>query len=351
MKKLISVLSVVLVLVFSCVLTSFADECIISGYAVDYVPYNDSFEGVLTSSDSGSQLYSSSENRTYKISSVLSAPATTVKPLYTAKSIINMIPKNIWKGGNSPTITFPVSDVYTGVKYVWASSSGSSANGFWHLNSAPVFTIFKSERKYRVSFNLSIKTKVKGTFNFYLALPSNTSEPVIPFCSVSAPLSGGADLTSSNRSYSLEFTVPNAIDELTPVVKGGVYGTSLEFYINDFTVTDITTEDLDNSLNKFGDRLENSINPSVPYNEFDDGSFKDSANELKEAENALPTVDFNAIDELASSVDVSSYAQAFSGINQLFIRVVDTIGITPLIFFACFFGFCIFLIGRKLSGG
>ena len=95
----------------------------------------------------------------------------------------------------------------------------------------------------------------------------------------------------------------------------------------------------------------NSINPSVPYNEFDDGSFKDSADELKEAENSLPTVDFNAIDELANSVDVSSYAQAFSGINQLFIRVVDTIGITPLIFFACFFGFCIFLIGRKLSGG
>ena len=139
--------------------------------------------------------------------------------------------------------------------------------------------------------------------------------------------------------------------ELVPVVNGGVYGTSFEFYINNFTVTDITTEDLDKSLDKLGDRLENSINPSVPYNEFDDGSFKDSANELKEAENALPTVDFNAIDELANSVDVSSYAQAFSGINQLFIRVVDSIGVTPLIFFACFFGFCIFLIGRKLSGG
>ena len=58
MKKLISVLSVALVLVFSCVLTSFADDGVVSGYAVDNVPYNESFGGVLTSSDSLS--YSSS---------------------------------------------------------------------------------------------------------------------------------------------------------------------------------------------------------------------------------------------------------------------------------------------------
>lgn len=351
MKKLISVLSVILLLAFSCVLTSFADDSVVSGYAVDNVPYNESFDGVLTVSDSGSQLYSSSYDKTYKTSSVLSAPSSSSQPLFTAKSVTDMIYKNIWRGDNSPSITFPVSDVYTGVKYVWASSSESSANGYWHLNESRRFTFLKSERKYRVSFTLSIKSRVKGSFNFYLSSPSDLSKPVIPLCSCEAKLGSANYLSQSSRSYSLEFTTPNGIDVLTPVVKGGVYGTSMEFYINDFTVVDITTEDLDKSLDKLGNRLENSINPSVPYNEFDDGSFKDSADELKEAENALPTVDFNAIDELASSVDVSSYASAFAGINQLFIRVVDTIGITPLIFFACFFGFCIFLIGRKLSGG
>lgn len=350
MKKLISIFAVVLVLVFSCVLPSFADDGVISGYAVDYVPYDESFDGVLTVSDSGSQLYSSSENRTYKTSSVLSAPSSSVEPLFTSKSITDIVPKNIWRGDNSPSISFPVLNSCTGVKYVWSAVPQSSYS-FYHLNEARRFTFFKSERKYRISFVLSIKSNVRGSFDFYLASPSDRSTPVIPLCSISAPPSGGAYLSSSNRSYSIDITVPNGIDELTPVVKGGVYATSFEFYINDFTVTDITTEDLDNSLNKLGDRLENSINPSVPYNEFDDGSFKDSADELKAAENALPTVDFNAIDDLASSVDVSSYSQAFASINQLFIRVVDTIGITPLIFFACFFGFCIFLIGRKLSGG
>lgn len=349
MKKLIAVLSVVFLLVFSCVLPSFADEVVLDGYHVDSVPYNSSFNAVLTSSDSGSQLYSSSENRTYKTSSVLSAPVTASGSLYTAKSILNMIPINIWRGNNSPSITSVSENGYNGIKYVW--SENSSPNSVWHLNSMNQFTFFKSERKYRISFAVSIKSAVKGSFNFYLAKPSSPSDPVAPLCSYTAPTGSSENLTQASRSYSLELTMPNGVDILIPIVKASVHGTQFLFYINNFTVIDITTEDLDNSLNKLGDRLENSINPSVPYDKFDDGSFKDSANQLKEAENALPTVDFNAIDELANSVDVSSYSQAFASINQLFIRVVDTIGLTPLIFFACFFGFCIFLIGRKLSGG
>lgn len=352
MKKLISVFSVALVLVFSCVLTSFADDSVVSGYAVDNVPYSSLFDGVLTSSSSsGSQIYSASEHKTYNSPAVVSAPATTVAPLFTAKSITNIIPTNIWRGNNSPTVSFPVLDGYTGVKYVWSSASQSSANSFWHLNEARTFTFFKSERKYRVSFELIIKSKVKGTFEFYLASGSDTSKPIIPLCSVSAPVGAGAFLAQGSRSYSLEFTTPNNIDALTPVVKGGVYGTEFLFYINDFTVTDITTEDLDKSLDKLGDKIDNSINPSVPYDKWDNGSFKDSAGKLKDAENNLPTVDFNSIEELKNSIDISSYSHAFASINQLFIRLVDTVGITPLIFFACFFGFCIFLIGRKLSGG
>ena len=338
-----------MVLVFSFALTSFADDSVVSGYAVDNVPYNESFDGVLIVSDSGSQLYSSSENRTYKTSSVLSAPSTSSSPLYTFKSVVNMINFEFWRGTESPTITKAVKDGYTGVKYFW--SDDTSPHKIYTSNYAQRLSKLKSERKYRFSFKLSVSAYYKGNIDFYLAFPSSDKTPVISLLSYSAPMGGSNFLKDASGSYSIDFTLPSVSDYLIPVVRCTVYGNDFLLYINDFTVTDITTEDLDNSLNKLGDRLENSINPSVPYNEFDDGSFKDSADELKNAENALPTVDFNAIDELANSVDVSSYAQAFSGINQLFIRVVDTVGITPLIFFACFFGFCIFLIGRKLSGG
>ena len=353
MKKLISVLSVVLVLSFSCVLTSFADDGVVSGYAVDNVPYNESFGGVLTSSDSGSQLYSSSENRTYKSSSVLSAPSSSSASVYHYKSVTGFIPTNIWRGSNSPVVSFPTnSNGYVAVKYVW--SSNDKTQNFYHFNSMSPFSKLQGGRRYRITFSVSF-SRSSGSFDFYL---SNQSSPDVPIVSL-YKISQTINMSNFGKSVSIDFTLPEGSMNVVPVVKGTLYqsnnpsysATELTFYINDFTITDITTEDLDKSLDKLGNRLENSINPSVPYNEFDDGSFKDSADELKEAENALPTVDFNAIDELANSVDVSSYAQAFSGINQLFIRVVDTIGITPLIFFACFFGFCIFLIGRKLSGG
>ena len=354
MKKFISVLSVVLVLAFSCALTSFADDGVVSGYAVEDVPYSDSFGGVLTSSSRGSQLYSSSENKTYNSSSVLSAPSSSSNSVYYYKSVKDFIPLGIWRGTNNPAFTsFTNSSGYVGIKCVW--SSNDNKQDFYHFTtSVSPFTKLRGGRKYRISFSVSF-SRSSGSFNFYLA---NQKTPDVSLISL-FDLSQTINMQNSGKSVSIDFTLPEGSFDVIPVVKGSLVqydnpsysATELTFYINDFTITDITTEDLDNSLDKLGNRLENSINPSVPYNSFDNGSFKDSANELKEAENALPTVDFNAIDELANSIDVSSYSQAFASINQLFIRVVDTIGITPLIFFACFFGFCIFLIGRKLSGG
>lgn len=353
MKKLISVLSFVLLLVFSCVLTSFASNGVVSGYAVENVPYNESFEGVLTSSDSGSQLYSSADNRTYNTSSVLSAPSTSSSSLFTAHSITDMIPSNIWRSNNSAnTTTFPVDNGYTGVSIAW--NTDSNPNTVYHqkwVSERSMFKFFRANRKYRFSFNVYCPMNSKGTFDFYLADVDDMNTPIVKLFHNNAPVSGGGNLWVK-RAVTIEYVCPDDFSAvLIPVVRANIYGLQFACYINDFTITDITTEDLDKSLDKLGDRLENSINPSVPYNKFDDGSFKDSANELKEAENALPTVDFNVIDELSNSVNVSSYSQAFASINQLFIRVVDTIGLTPLIFFACFFGFCIFLIGRKLSGG
>ena len=235
-----------------------SDEIVLDGFHVDDVPYSPDFESVLTASDDKYVLYSSSDNKTYKSSSVLSASDTTVEPLYTSKSIVNMIPKNIWRGDNHPSVTFPVLDGFTGVKYVW--SNNANPNSFYHTNEAPLLSFFKSERKYRITFTLSIKTKVKGTFNFYLSTRSDVSTPVIPLCSLSYPPSGGGLLTSGSRDYSFDFVVPNGVSSLTPIVNGTVYGTDFEFYINNFTVTDITTEDLDNSLGKFGDRIQGFFN-------------------------------------------------------------------------------------------
>lgn len=339
MKKLISIFAVVLVLVFSCV-PAFAESQVINGYAVDCVPYNSSFDGVLTASDSGSQLYSSAENKTYNTPSILSAPATTVAPLYISKSIINMCPKNIWRGNNSSVITFPVLDGYTGVKYVYASASESAANSFWHLNEASKFTFFKSERKYRISFDLIIKSKVKGTFNFYLASPSDTSKSVIPLCSYSARIGTGEYLANASRSYSLEITTPNGIDALTPVVNGDIYGTEFVFYINDFTVTDITTEDLDNSINKGVQKIEDAGSDEPPLD-----------TDISAFQSAIDTMNgwLDQLNEFADTIDsagdtvkdyISKGTELFNGF----------MGVAPASVIALIAFGIVFLVIRKIVG-
>ena len=278
MKKLISVLSVVLVLVFSCVVTSFADGT-----------------SILTLDNLSDSRLSVSGN-----------------------SIVS-----------NGKVTVP---------------SGGSYSAFIRVK--PI----SATRKYKFSFYYGCTSPVGNSFSlsgsvriFYRDSSSNSELVILEL----------SKLTNSNLQKSNTLTMPDNFGDSGRLyfVFRNTSSSSVTITISNFTVNDMTTADLDSAIDKGVDKINGAIDPSVPYNEFDNGSFKDSADELKQAENALPTVDFNAIDELANSVDVSSYAQAFSGINQLFIRVVDSIGITPLIFFACFFGFCIFLIGRKLLGG
>lgn len=278
MKKLISVLSVVLVLVFSCVLTSSAEGT-----------------SILTLDNLSDSRFSVSGNSTV-VNGRVTVPA-----------------------GGSYSAFIRVKPVSATRKYKFS---------FYHQCTSPVGSSFSLSGSFRIYYKDSSSGEELNIFELSKITNSNLQR----YNTLTMPENFG----DSGRIY---FSFKNTSSS------------SFTIYISDFTVNDMTTAVLDSAIDKGADKINSAIDPSVPYENFDNGSFKDSANELKEAENALPTVDFNAIDELANSVDVSSYAQAFSGINQLFIRVVDSIGVTPLIFFACFFGFCIFLIGRKLSGG
>ena len=351
MKKLIAVLSVALVLVFSCVLTSFADDSVVNGYAVDDVPYNEAFDGVLASSVDGSQLYSASNNKTYNSSSVLSAPATSSSAVYTAKSITDFLPLACYGSVNKYTRSVVSSNGYSGINFVWEQASKTN-NVYTVTRFAKSFYgILKPSRKYRVTFTIDIKNAAVGQFNFNLVDTSANNNVIVRLFSREVVEGTGASL-SGKQSVSIDIVMPDDIGTLAASVSATVVRPeSFSFFINDFTITDITSEDLDKSLDKLGDKIDSSINPSVPYEKWDNGDLKDSKDKLDSAMGELPTVDINAVKELKDSIDISSYSNAFASINQLFIRVVDTMGVTPLIFFALFFGICIFLIGRKLSGG
>lgn len=290
MKKLISVLSVVLVLVFSCVLPSFAESS----------PFVD-------------------------VPDMTSPP--WVRGGYYSVSSYDL-------NGTSLTVCVPQPNKYAQ----------------WFINVNPV----SATRKYTFKFNVlcySLDGRNTQNISAKVFYSDPASGETILLWQSSKPFWNDHYIVSIERTVTFPETFQSSTGRIVCYIENNTNNSNAFISVYNLHVTDMTTADLDNSLDKFGNRVDDIVNPSVPYENFNDGSFKDSADELKQAENALPTVDFNAIDELANSVDVSSYAQAFSGINQLFIRVVDTIGVTPLIFFACFFGFCIFLIGRKLSGG
>lgn len=342
MKKFISVLSVVLVLAFSCALTSFADD-----YNCDIVPDSPYIWGLqVTDNDSGSVVQSVGRKAVMKSSS---ASSTSSDSVYYYKDMVSLFGSAVIPNPDvKPDVIRKITvNGYRGYKFQQKSEEFyQQYNSFRTM--PQTLANLRATNKYHVTFTMK-QSSNWGAYRFYLYDPVDSSR-VIYLAKKDYSQNIGV-----NASFDFYITIPETWTgapticfEATDLKNTGIY---YEIFINDLTFTDVTNENLDKALDKFGNRVDDIVNPSVPYSEFDDGSFKDSADQLKEAENALPTVDFGAIDELANSVDVSSYAQAFSGINQLFIRVVDTIGITPLIFFACFFGFCIFLIGRKLSGG
>lgn len=341
MKKSISMFAVVLMLFFSCV-PAFAESQVIDGYAVSDVPYNEAFEGVLTSSDSGSQLYSSSENKTYNTPSVLSAPATSSSAVYSYKSVTGFIPSNIWRGSNNPAVTFPAnSNGYTAVKYVW--SSNNDKQSFYHFNSMNPFSKLQGERRYRITFSVSF-SRSSGSFSFYLANQSSPDTVLISLFNLSQTV----NMSNFGKSVSIDFTLPEGSMNVVPVIKGYLYqsgnasysATELTFYVNDFTITDITTEDLDNSIDKGVQKIENAGSDEPPLD-----------TDISAFQSAIDIMNgwLDQLDEFADTIDTAGQtaSEYISKGTELFNGFM---GIAPASVIALIAFGVVFLVIRKIVG-
>lgn len=328
-------------LVFSCV-PVFAESHSIDGYAVDNVPYNEAFEGVLTASDSGSQMYSSSQDRTYNTPSVLSAPATSSSAVYSYKSVTGFIPTNIWRGSNNPTVTFPTnSNGYTEVKYVWSSNTDKQT--FYHYNSTSPFSKLQGGRRYRVTFSVSF-SRSSGSFTFYLANQSSPDTVLISLYNLPQTI----NMSNFRKSVSIDFTLPEGSMNVVPVIKGYLYqsnnasysATELTFYVNDFIITDITTEDLDNSIDKGVQKIENAGSDEPPLD-----------TDISAFQSAIDTMNgwLDQLDEFANSIDsagqtVSAYISKGTELFNGFM------GIAPASVIALVAFGVVFLVIRKIVG-
>lgn len=365
--------ALVLSLVVVTAVPAFAEDGIEveEGYNIDCVPYSPYISSLIVTDNEEEEAvyYSSLKARTYSstASTFSVAPASATSDTSTdylySWSTFHDIYYGVRNSGWSPSYLIYSPDAggnianpyYTLVSNTTIRFNGSSDN---HPDTSFSLSLplLKVGNKYRFSFKIKQPNQVYGVLTFSLVDSANSSNK-IDFCSF-----GNTSTTFArcDTTISGDVIIPETWSGTPKLVLKLSSWTSHNYEfsnkppiisLSNVSFVDVTNENLDKSLDKFGDRLEGVLDPSEPYNSFDDGSFESSAYELKNAENALPTINHDAFQNLANSIDLSEYSNTFAAINNLFIRFVDTVGITPLIFFALFFGICIFILGRKLSGG
>lgn len=354
-----SSLALVLALVVVTAVPAFADDSIHvqDGYNIDCVPYSPYISSLVVTdnTEETSVYYSSSKARTYSAtSSTFSVSSTSSSDsstdyLYSFSDYISLFSnKGAWAPYFNSYNYYEVVTDSNGKRGLQLNIDGESTARYHKA----VITLseLKSGNKYSFSFTISQPKLTTGAVYLRFYDTTDESKYIDVFSWVSG---GGVSHAKFFKTVTGNFVVPDSWMGSVGLCFSfsNIAGAVPVIYINDFKMKDITNENLDKSLDKFGDRIDGIINPSEPYNEFDDGSFQGSADELKDAENALPSVNHDEFQSLANSIDLSEYSNAFAQINNLFVRFVDTVGITPLIFFALFFGICIFILGRKLSGG
>lgn len=339
MKKLISIFAVVLVLVFSCV-PAFAESQVIDGYAVNDVPYNAAFEGVLTASDSGSQLYSSTNDKTYNTSSVLSAPATNSSAVYTAKSITDFLPISCFGSSNKYTRSTVVSAGYTGVNFAWETVSKTN-NMYTATRFAKSFYgILKPSRKYRITFTVDIQNAYFGQFDFNLVDSSNNDAVVVRLFSRKG-VTGTNVWLAGKQNVSIDVVMPDDIGTPVGFISANITDkNSFVFYINDFTITDITTEDLDNSINKGVQKIENAGSDEPPLD-----------TDISAFQSAIDTMNgwLDQLNEFADSID-SAGETAHEYISKGTEFFNGFMGVAPASVIALVAFGVVFLVIRKIVG-
>ena len=176
-----------------------------------------------------------------------------------------------------------------------------------------------------------------GSFDFYLANQSSPNSSLITlYKDASSNLQGGG------RSVSVDFTLPEGSMNVVPVIKGSLNspGTELFFYLNDFTITDITTEDLDNSIDKGVQKIENAGSDEPPLD-----------TDISAFQSAIDTMNgwLDQLDAFADSIDSAgqTVSEYISKGTELFNGFM---GIAPASVIALVAFGVVFLVIRKIVG-
>lgn len=220
------------------------------------MPYDTNFDAVLTASDDEYVLYSAEDDKTYKSAAVLSASEVDDSDvLYRAKSITDFLPIACFGSANKYNRAVVSAGGYAGINFAWEQSSKTNSMYTATRFAKSFYGILKPSRKYRITFTIDIQNAYYGQFDFNLVDSSNDDTVVVRLFSRKGVMGTNVWLTGK-QTVAIDVVMPDDIGTPVASISANITNESfVTFYINDFTVTDITSEDLDSSLGKLGDRI------------------------------------------------------------------------------------------------
>lgn len=311
-QKLLSILCVI-VLFASLAVPAFADDSIHvqEGYNIDCVPYSPYISSLIVTDNEEKEAvyFSASKARTYSASaSTFSvAPAsitsdTSTDYVYSWAGFFDIY----WAGRNNGSwvpnglSNGALNSYYTKVSEDTIRFNGSSDYHPDTSFSAPL-PLLKVGNKYRFSFTIKQPNQVYGVLTFSLVDSANSSNK-IDLCSFG---NSSTSFARCNTTISGDVIIPGTWAGAPKLVLKLSSWTS---HNNDYTnkppvitlsnvsLIDVTNENLDKSLDKFGDRLENA-GSDEPALDTDISAFQ----------SAIDTMNgwLDQLDEFADSIDVA----------------------------------------------
>lgn len=333
---------------FSLAVPAFAEEGIevIEGYNIDCVPYSPYISSLVVTDniEEASVYFSASKARTYSATastfSVSSTSSdTSTDNLYSFSDYLSLFPAVSWVPAVSNTprpYEYPISDSQgkRGFKILFGDVPTR-----YHTATKSLPEL-KTGNKYSFSFTIVQQALTNGTMYFRFFDSSDESKYVDVFSMTAKPGTGAA--LKVNKTIAGNIIIPDdwsgSVSVRYRIEDMGWQQPTI--YINDFVMTDITNENLDKSLDKFGDRLENAGSDEPPLD-----------TDISAFQSAIDTMNgwLDQLDEFADSIDsagqtANEYIRKGTEIFNGFMSVAPA-AVIALVAFGV-----VFIVVRKIVG-
>lgn len=318
-------------LVFSCVLISFADE-----YNCDIVPYSPYIWGLQVVDNISGDIVQSHGRRA--VARASSASSTSSDSVYYFKDIVSFQGTGVTPNPNIlPNVIEMITvNGFRGYKFKQKTDEFYSQYNSFRTNPYTLNNL-RATNKYHVTFTMQ-QSNNWGAYHLYIY------DPVDPSRVISLAKKDYSTSIGVNASFDFYITIPETWTgaptirfEATQLKNSSVY---YQIFINNLTFTDVTNENLDKAIDKGVEKIEDVGSDSPPLD-----------TDISAFQSAIDTMNgwLDQLDEFANSID-SAGQTASAYISKGTELFNGFMGIAPASVIALVAFGVVFLVIRKIVG-